>query len=79
MALLPEGVVGPCGNNLALRAMFGDDPTFRCVLGRAREATAAAFANQDLPFERLVDALGLSRDLARAPPFQALFVRLVPF
>ncbi len=69
-----EGLVGVFLDNLVLRLPAERPASFRELLGGVREAMVGAFAHQDLPFERLVDALSPARDLSRTPLFQVLFV-----
>ncbi len=68
-----EGLIGFFVNMLALRADLGGDPTWTELLGRVRETALGAFDHQDLPFERLIDELGVERSLTHTPVFQAIF------
>lgn len=68
-----ERLIGFFVNNLALRIRPRPGTTFRELLRQVRRVTLSAYDHQDLPFQSLVDALRLDRDVNRNPLFQVMF------
>lgn len=69
-----ENLIGFFVNLLPFRSDLSGNPTFLDLLGQVRRTALEAYAHQDLPFEKIVEALKLKRDLGGNPLVQTLFV-----
>ena len=68
-----EPLIGFFAGTVVLRARLRGAPTFRALIAQIRERALAAFAHEDVPFERLVADLRPDRDPRYSPIFQILF------
>jgi amino acid adenylation domain-containing protein len=67
-----EPLIGFFVNTIVLRCDLSGDPSYRELLVRTRDRAIAAYAHQELPFERLVEDLQPDRDLGRNPLHQVM-------
>jgi non-ribosomal peptide synthetase component F len=68
-----ENLIGCFLNVIVLRTDMSGNPSFRELLSRVREVTTAAYAHQDVPYEKVIDELAPARDLSHAQLIQATF------
>lgn len=68
-----ETLIGFFANTVVLRADLTGTPSLRHLIRQVREHVLDALDNQEVPFDRIVDALGVDRDSRRNPLFQHWF------
>src|SRR5206468_7220535 len=73
-----EDLIGFFVNVLPLRVDLSGNPPFEQLVARVKEASLAAYAHQDLPFDKLVEALNLPRDKSRSPVYQLAMTLEMP-
>ena len=66
--LTTANLVGPCANVVVLRTNLSGDPTLRTTIARSRDTVLDALAHQQVPIERLVEALNPPRSPSRNHP-----------
>jgi amino acid adenylation domain-containing protein/thioester reductase-like protein len=69
-----EALVGVFSNTLVLRIGVSADSRIDGLLKHVKEVTLGAYDHQEVPFDRVVEALRPQRSLARNPLFQAMFI-----
>ncbi|MEO9239889.1 MAG: condensation domain-containing protein, partial [Jatrophihabitantaceae bacterium] len=67
-----QPLIGFLVNTLPMRTDLSGDPSFLELIERVRRGTVAAYAHQELPLARLVEAIGAPRDPGRSPIFNVL-------
>ena len=68
-----SGLLGMFVNNLPIRTFPSGDTSVTAFLNEVKETAIKAFANQDYPFDELIENLNISRDLNRSPLFDVVF------
>ncbi|HET7463746.1 MAG TPA: amino acid adenylation domain-containing protein, partial [Longimicrobium sp.] len=68
-----EGLIGFFVNTLALRVELSGESSVADVLARVKARALEAQANQDIPFEQVVELLQPARSLSHTPLFQVMF------
>ncbi|NLR67705.1 non-ribosomal peptide synthase/polyketide synthase [Chitinophaga varians] len=68
-----ESLIGFFINTLALRSYVDGEQSFHSLLQAVKETTLNAYQHQEIPFEKVVEAVVKERDLSRSPLFQVMF------
>lgn len=68
-----EPLIGFFVNTLVLRVDVKGEQTFTELLERVKDVCLQAYAHQQVPFERVVEAINPERNLAHSPLFQVMF------
>ncbi|MEH6979171.1 amino acid adenylation domain-containing protein, partial [Bacillus pseudomycoides] len=68
-----EGLIGFFANTLVYRADFSGNPTFQELLSQIRKKALKAYEYQDIPFEKVVEAVKPERNTSHSPIFQTMF------
>ena len=68
-----ENLIGFFINSLAVRTKIDANDSFIDLLEQVRNTTLDAYANQDIPFEQVIESLKLERNLGHTPVFQLYF------
>ena len=68
-----EELIGFFVNNLAIRIKTKNDTSFKDLLNIVKNKTLLSYGNQDYPFDKLVEDLGVEKDLSRSPLFDVMF------
>jgi amino acid adenylation domain-containing protein/non-ribosomal peptide synthase protein (TIGR01720 family) len=69
-----ERLIGYFVNTIVIRSRVRGQQSFREFIEEVRSTCLDAYDHQEVPFERLVERLGVHRDLGHNPLFQVLFV-----
>ncbi|HET9280297.1 MAG TPA: amino acid adenylation domain-containing protein, partial [Flavitalea sp.] len=69
-----ENLIGFFINTLALRSEVTGNSSFQDLVKQVRQTTLEAYEHQEVPFEKIVEAVVTERDMSRTPLFQVMFV-----
>lgn len=69
-----EGITGFFVNTIPLRTILSPEMSWKQVLSSVRESCLGAYQHEEVPFEWIVDHVGVVRELNRAPIFQTMII-----
>ncbi len=67
------GLIGFFVNTLVYRSDLSGTPTFREILNQTKKKALKAYEYQDIPFEKIVEAVQPERSMSHSPIFQTMF------
>jgi amino acid adenylation domain-containing protein/non-ribosomal peptide synthase protein (TIGR01720 family) len=68
-----DNLIGFFINTLALRSQLKHTISFKELLKQVKQVTLQGYEHQEVPFEKIVEVLGIARDMSRTPLFQVVF------
>ena len=69
-----ENLVGFFINTLAIRSDLSGEPSFDNLVQKVKTTLLEGYGNQDMPFEKALEAVAGNRDLGKNPLFQVMFI-----
>ncbi|MEU2257058.1 condensation domain-containing protein [Nocardia xishanensis] len=72
-----QDLIGYFNSTVALRTDFTADTALPDLLTRVRSVVFGALEHQEIPFDRVVNAVAPQRDLSRTPLFDVLYIHQV--
>ncbi len=68
-----EQLIGALINTIVIRTSISDNPSFRALLNQVKKVALDAYAHQELPITKLVEALQPERNISYQSIFQVMF------
>ncbi len=69
-----EPLIGHFINTVVIRTLLDDNPSFKSLLHRVNDSVLDAMDNQDIAFEKVVEAVNPKRSASHSPLFQTMLI-----